>query len=414
MRRSSLVLSALIAATLTACVANPDDDPCEDCVAPDGMVADAMPPDTMPLDAMSSAPHQTCQPFDTPLDLLLVIDDSGSMCEEQAALTEAVAAVHAELAARGNDYRLTVITTDMDPHNPHRARFGPPAALPVPALACIDAAGEPAAPDTAGCAELDPPPVLDPTGLDPDEIADRLRCMTQPGINGDGFEKGLAAIAHALDCAGPNADQLATCCADPDDCDRPFLRPGAALAIVVIADEDDCTDPAMLLDEAPALDCDQVAPGEDCAMPRRDNNTCIHYADRLVPPAALAAAVRDLHPTAPAIGAAALVGPAHPLIDGNPVTFAPGATPAGCMAADRRLVNAACCPGGVCVGETALSCSGVLGGAFDGTRYRAFAEALNGTDCAGGACASICDADPALDPLPILATLDAALRGKCD
>lgn len=406
---SSISLTAFIAAALTACVAHPDDAPCEDCATPDGLTPDAMAPD-----AMAPEPAETCPPLDTPLDLLLVIDDSGSMCEEQAALTDAVATVHAELIARGSDYRLAVVTTDMDPHNPYRGAFGSPAAPTDATLNCVDAAGEPVAPDTAHCGELDLAPVLDPTGLDPAAIEARLRCMTQPGTHGDGFEKGLAAVAHALDCAGPNADQLATCCVDPADCDRPFLRPGAALAIVVIADEDDCTDPAMMLDEAPALECDRAAPGDDCAIPRTDNNACAHYADRLVPPAELAATVRALHPTAPAITAAALVGPAHAPIDGHPVRFVPGDTPAGCLADGERRVDAECCPDGVCAGDLALSCQGALGGAFDGTRYRAFAAALNDADCQGGACASICDADPAFEPLPILAAIDAALRPKCE
>ncbi|HXU82859.1 MAG TPA: hypothetical protein VN914_15775 [Polyangia bacterium] len=59
---------------------------------------------------------------------------------------------------------------------------------------------------------------------------DTLRCMMKVGVTGCGYEHQLAAVAAAL-------DPVAT----PENAG--FLRPDAALAIVLITDEDDCSAP---------------------------------------------------------------------------------------------------------------------------------------------------------------------------
>ncbi|MCB9550973.1 MAG: hypothetical protein H6705_03630 [Myxococcales bacterium] len=307
----------------------------------------------------------------------------------------------------------------MNANNPDRGRFVADPTLPVPSLNCIDGAtGEPHVPDTADCQALlaagQLAPVLDPTGLDAEVVAARLRCMVTVGTQGDGFEQGLAAARLALTCDGPNADALATCCADPLACDRPFLRPDAALALLIVADEDDCSDAADA-DPAPVM-CDYESVPGTCTIPRTGNSFCSWYADQLTPPADIAAALRAAHPGAPAYAAATLVGPAFAPIDGNPVRFVEGAPAAGCEPGpDGRFpVNAACCPDGACAAEVQPVCESARGLAYPGDRYRAFAAAFGPVPCAEPGCGSICDEDP-IGPIErLITTAEAALPPPCD
>lgn len=400
--------AALLAALLTACDANPASD--ADAVATPDAAAD--PDAALDPDAADPAP---CRAGPARVDLLIVIDDSGSMCEEQAELAAALAAASQHLAAADSDHRVAVVTTDMNAHNPNRGRFVADPALPVPSLNCIDATtGEADIPDTADCQALiaagQLAPVLDPTGLDAAAIATRLRCMVTVGTQGDGFEQGLAAARLALACDGPNAASLATCCADPLDCDRPFLRPDAALAVLIVADEDDCSDTP---DAAP---CDTGSTPGACAVPRHENSACAWNADRLIPPADIAAALRAAHPTAPAYAAATLVGPAFAPIDGNPIRFVPGAPAPGCAPDDagRIPVDATCCPGGACAAEVQPVCEGPRGAAFAGDRYRAFAAAFGPAPCAAPDCGSICAEDPTGPLDRLLSHAEAALPPPCD
>ncbi len=68
-----------------------------------------------------------------------------------------------------------------------------------------------------------------------------LACVLPQGIDGCGYESPLEAMLQALN---PNASWNAG--------DRPFLRDDAALAIVVLSDEADCSlaEPTALLDQA--------------------------------------------------------------------------------------------------------------------------------------------------------------------
>ena len=68
-------------------------------------------------------------------------------------------------------------------------------------------------------------------------LEDVLRCLTAQGQSGCGFESPFAAIARALgvDGRGPSP---------PDN--QGFLRPDAALAIILLTNEDDCSVPPEL------------------------------------------------------------------------------------------------------------------------------------------------------------------------
>ncbi|HEU5061255.1 MAG TPA: hypothetical protein VFU21_32210 [Kofleriaceae bacterium] len=58
------------------------------------------------------------------------------------------------------------------------------------------------------------------------ELADQLQCMAQLGTGGCGFEQHLESMKRALENDAENAG---------------FLRPEANLAVIVVADEDDCS-----------------------------------------------------------------------------------------------------------------------------------------------------------------------------
>ncbi|TPV96510.1 MAG: hypothetical protein B7733_04475 [Myxococcales bacterium FL481] len=67
-------------------------------------------------------------------------------------------------------------------------------------------------------------------GTPDDEVAQALACLGPQGIHGCGLESPLEAMMQALD---PNADH--------NKGDEPFLRKGAMLAILLMTDEADCS-----------------------------------------------------------------------------------------------------------------------------------------------------------------------------
>jgi hypothetical protein len=220
-------------------------------------------------------------PPKTEIDFLFVVDNSGSMCEEQRNLNESFRVFSEFLFQELGDqvdYRIAVTSTDLqDPMRAGRLLNEP--AAPQPALNCRDAVtGEPVVPATDGCGALKDSGQL-PTVLRSQDVVDqadleqKVRCLTTLGTQGDGFEKGLEAMRLALSCAGPNADLFSQCCTDAGDFDiacvvpetavvecgtaeyqtllasnpeadcRPiFLRPDAILVVVFVTDEDDCSD----------------------------------------------------------------------------------------------------------------------------------------------------------------------------
>ena len=153
------------------------------------------------------------------IDVLFVVDDSGSMTEEVASI-----AGHAEAAlfdiigtSVGRDLNLHVgiITTDAgcgaDGGDDGELQAGVGClADAVPYLYDVD--------DGAGGRSRNAPTTT----------ADALACMTDVGLQGCGFEQPLGALERLLARAEAGGDSQ-------------FLRPEALLFVVVITDEDDCT-----------------------------------------------------------------------------------------------------------------------------------------------------------------------------
>ncbi len=239
-----------------------------------------------PLDKVVTAVNRQVNrlPAKTKIDFLFLVDNSGSMCEEQSNLTRNFRAfsdfLFEELGSAA-DYRLAVISTDMHPPNNEMGAFLRKPAAPVPSLNCRDENGDPLAPDTSDCVELvenGTLPTIIKSGPDgnigrdcgnaanqeqcaKDDLERKFRCLATLGTNGDGFEKGLEAMRQALTCGGPNTAHFGTCCVDTNGdgtvdaydpaCEVPpevpepeFLRPDAVLVVIFVTDEDDCSDPA--------------------------------------------------------------------------------------------------------------------------------------------------------------------------
>ena len=70
-------------------------------------------------------------------------------------------------------------------------------------------------------------------------MATVLQCISDVGDAGCGFFQPLAAAAHAL-----GADNLVNGTPTPPATNAGFLRPDAALAVIVLGDQDDCSPPA--------------------------------------------------------------------------------------------------------------------------------------------------------------------------
>ncbi|MFN3197719.1 MAG: hypothetical protein ACE366_04790, partial [Bradymonadia bacterium] len=205
------------------------------------------------------------------LDFLFVIDNSGSMCEEQVNLGENFEAFASFLfndLGDNADYRLAVTSTDLRTAGHSGAFLNTPAA-PSQLINCTRPDGTPFVPDTASCPAQLPLVLKSENIANEQQLVTNFKCMTTLGTQGDDFEKGLEAMRLALSCNGPNRPQLGKCCIprdglteaqaesqpdgfvyDPfctidDPSEEPeFLRPDGILVVVFVGDEDDCSDPA--------------------------------------------------------------------------------------------------------------------------------------------------------------------------
>ncbi len=136
-------------------------------------------------------------------DVLLMVDNSCSMSEEQVKLGDAGSALIAALDTTGVDYHVGVVSSDMDDFA-HRGKLRP---------------------DSFTGAKW----VQNDT-TDGDEVLDR---MVNMGTDGSAMEAGRAAVYTAL-------ETLAT----TDNAG--FARDDAALAILVLSDEDDYSDDSII------------------------------------------------------------------------------------------------------------------------------------------------------------------------
>ena len=253
-----LTIHTLIALTLAGCIPERDGQIAQRCVGAE------CEPDTGVSDA--GVPPAACRHELLKVDYLFVIDNSASMCEHQAQLADSFRTLSKFLFRNEDpsDFRLAVVSTDMDPRNPDRAKFLSQSAPYEPTVTCSNQDGSPYLPQTAGCDELhasgEIKPIMKPSEIETfEEASNYFRCMSQIGTAGGGLEMGLESMRTALSCAGPNRDRLGDCCIDGEEgatwnpaCSEgplengvapQFLRPDALLVVVFLSDENDCSHP---------------------------------------------------------------------------------------------------------------------------------------------------------------------------
>jgi hypothetical protein len=155
------------------------------------------------------------------VDILWVVDNSGSMCEEQAAIRSDILDFLEPLNQAGVDYQIGVVTTDMS--NPSQSGLLQAGFDGGVGLACSIAVDVTDCPARIG-------PILRSNDAPADVLKRDLGCLITHGTNGDGFEMGLEAALVATSpelLAGAHAG---------------FIRDDADLALVILSDENDCSD----------------------------------------------------------------------------------------------------------------------------------------------------------------------------
>lgn len=169
----------------------------------------------------------------TPADILFVVDNSGSMADEQENLATNFQAFIEEIAGAG-DYQIMVVSTDVDSSNGERTGLQISTFAPASPNNLIDLSG-------AGCTDL---PIAHGCARGPDAARRIISSATMSrdeqvsvfqenvrlGSCGSGREQGLAAMRSALEQSRGGG------------CNSGFLRDGANLVVVVVSDEQDTDD----------------------------------------------------------------------------------------------------------------------------------------------------------------------------
>ena len=209
-----------------------------------------------PIDTGTPPPPPPPPPTDQ-LDLLFLVDNSGSMTEEQASLAAALPQLMTELATHYTSIQAGVITSDMGvggftvPTCVNRD-FGDDGLLRTQ--------GQTADPD---CMATYPRFLTWQAGgsLSSADFASQLGCVAVAGNGGCGFEQQLEAVLKAVTPTGAQpwtADGFAAIGTPgaSDGRDIPFfrmtsghgnvandgfVRPDSMLAIVLVTDEEDCS-----------------------------------------------------------------------------------------------------------------------------------------------------------------------------
>ena len=191
--------------------------------------------DTPPGDALVSCQSTQVLPSSVQTDILFVIDDSGSMSDNQQNLASNLGAFIDALAASPvqNDFRIAVTNSSVDDFNGSTTYAGGPfKGNPYPAGAMVAVtAGQP------GLLIYDSTKYAATAGWGGDRILDKgastlvadFDANVHMGSSGSGKEQPMRAARLAL------TTRLA-------DANGGFLRDGARLALVILTDDDDCSE----------------------------------------------------------------------------------------------------------------------------------------------------------------------------
>jgi hypothetical protein len=195
-----------------------------------------------PVDPAQSGAFTKDIPVDANLDILFVIDDSGSTGDKQALFAQNYKNFVSVLEGFPGglpSLHVGVVTSSID------------VGRDVGQASCRPSAGENGALQNASRDAGNPcaPPMIAATdrylvdAASPDghriqnytgSLTDALSCISHAGENGCGLEAPLEAMKRALDGSHPE--------------NAGFLRRGALLAVVILTDEDDCSADPRLFD----------------------------------------------------------------------------------------------------------------------------------------------------------------------
>ena len=267
MRRLKSVLGVLACLFAVGCYQEiPLDDPDG---SPPPWDAAAFPDAGPPMDAVFVPPPGKCvQPAG--VDLLLAVDSSNSMTEEQASLAAELPALVRSLSMPPDrdgdgvsdwlpvtDLHVGVVNVDLGTGG-HlvptctSSDFGDDGVLRTVGMTEI-----------AGCMATYPTFLeFDPTVDSPDAFAREVGCVAQVGTGGCGFEQQLESVLKALSPAaatrytGPGYAPptfFRGTSGHGDGANAGFVRDDSLLAIVIVSDEEDCSaaDPELFNPESP-------------------------------------------------------------------------------------------------------------------------------------------------------------------
>ena len=168
-----------------------------------------------------------------PADILFVVDNSGSMREEQQNLADNFDLFINQIAGAG-DYRIAVVTTDQSNANEREglARFAFSAEAPFFARTVFDQSACLSTSIPQGCFRGDDPAarVITSDALSVEDQISFFQSNVQVGTCGSGTEQGLRAMESALSMLGAS------------ECNTGFLRTDANLVIIFVSDENDTDD----------------------------------------------------------------------------------------------------------------------------------------------------------------------------
>ena len=187
------------------------------------------------------------------LDVLFMIDNSGSMTEEQTSLGQQLPRMMTILASGdlnpddgiepGRDFppvrsvQMGVVSSDMgtggfDVPTCTEPHFGDDGILRTAGNTSI-----------SGCMASYPSflTYMPVTGADPTAFANDFRCIAQMATGGCGFEQQLEAVLKALTPSGSGISFTMGTTGHGDRENLGFVRPDAHLAVIVLTDEEDCS-----------------------------------------------------------------------------------------------------------------------------------------------------------------------------
>lgn len=215
-------------------------------------------------DSLVSEKIETSLPLGTnAVDILWLVDNSGSMEAEQQELGARFDEFVTALADLQADFHMAVVTTDLnDPQRAGVFNVGPGnllsdgcSGIPAELSYCADVQRDGSFVRRGDYGAAD-------EALDIEQLQRDFRCMASAGSCGSGFEQGLEALSTAL---GP--ERL-------NGANQGFLREDAFLLVIVLSDEDDCSNGGAF----------SLARDQDCyAAERRDQLTPVDvFYDQLV------------------------------------------------------------------------------------------------------------------------------------